>query len=788
LHPDPLVAGPHETPDRVAVATPHRRSARVSPSSNAWLALVALSGVVALASPAAPTASAFGDRLFALLFAAGWAFLAARARRWTWFVAAGVAAATAPGGAQIAGLLALGVALFGLRMPGRSRRAGAVVGGLAANALLWGSVLSPGAAAVCGAAVTLCLLLSALRASGRRQRCRILAVVGGLTVLVAVSVVGYAVGAFDAKTSAQAGLDHLRAGLDAAKANDPRNARDELSIAADDLSKARESLDKPWAKPLRAVPILGRNARAVETMTETGASLAATASSAASAADLDSIQVSSGQIDLNVIDRVGKATIDVSQALDRAQVSLEKAQSSWLLAPVADRLHEALDKIAEAQPAVANVRDGTAIAPVLLGRDKPQHYLVLFVTPSEARGSVGFPGNFAELETDNGRVRMTRFGRLQQLQDEGLPLNSRSISGPLDYLARYSRFAPAQTWHNITMSPDFPSVARVAAELYPQSGGSAKIDGVFAVDPTALAALLELTGPVQVEGLADAITSTNAVSYLQTQQYIDLPKGQRVDMLQEVARATFERLTNGNLPAAKRTLDVLAPVVAQGHLRFVSFDGAAAKVLARAKIDGAIPPVRGDDIAVITNNAGGNKLDAFLQRSTSYHVDWDSQSGSFSANLTVRFKNNAPSSGLPDYIIGNSLSGPNAVPLVPGTNRMWVSIYSPWRYDRAAVDGVDEPLQLERELGRYVASSVIDVPPGQTRTVTITWRGRLQPADRYRLDLTKQPQALAEPFEFSLSEVNGRSLQTSAGTVVASNLRLAYPAFDQDLTVDVSAR
>src|SRR5205085_2384849 len=124
-----------------------------------------------------------------------------------------------------------------------------------------------------------------------------------------------------------------------------------------------------------------------------------------------------------------------------------------------------------------------------------------------------------------------------------------------------------------------------------------------------------IVGPVSLPGVAQPINATNAVQFLQVTQYIDLPQGRRVDLLEEIAFATFDKITNGDLPDLRRSTDVLRPVVQQGHLRFASFDPTVSPVLSRAELDGAMTPIQGDNIAVIVNNAGGNKIDAFLQRS-----------------------------------------------------------------------------------------------------------------------------------------------------------------------------
>lgn len=98
------------------------------------------------------------------------------------------------------------------------------------------------------------------------------------------------------------------------------------------------------------------------------------------------------------------------------------------------------------------------------------------------------------------------------------------------------------------MSPDLRSVGQVIAELYPRAGGR-PVDGVIAVDPDGMAALLTFTGPVAVPGIDQTLTPDNASDFLLRQQYTALPENaERVDALDEVARTTFDRLATGDLP------------------------------------------------------------------------------------------------------------------------------------------------------------------------------------------------------------------------------------------------
>ncbi len=132
----------------------------------------------------------------------------------------------------------------------------------------------------------------------------------------------------------------------------------------------------------------------------------------------------------------------------------------------------------------------------------------------------------------------------------GVPISTagahqpKHLTGPPDYLARYAKFEPAQTWENVTMSPDFPSVGDVMAQLYPQSGGGHDRrrppgrpvrDGATADAHRARS---------RCPGLPVTIDANNAVSFLLRDEYTIITDPiRRSNLLGDVAKAVFKKLT-----------------------------------------------------------------------------------------------------------------------------------------------------------------------------------------------------------------------------------------------------
>ena len=223
--------------------------------------------------------------------------------------------------------------------------------------------------------------------------------------------------------------------------------------------------------------------------------------------------------------------------------------------------------------------------------------------------------------------------------------STRTLDAPADYLERYLRFTPAQMWQNLNVSPDFPTVGRLIADLYPQSGG-APIDGVIAVDPIGLSTLLRFTGPVVVPNWPVPIDATNVVDVTLRQAYDAFDLQEREDFLGDVAETVWRRATSMNLGSPARLARRFGKAGREGHLMLWFPDEQEQALAVRLGVAGEVPPLRSDSLFVNTQNASGNKVDYYLTRAVEYTVELrpDDQllSAQADGQLEVRLDNGAP--------------------------------------------------------------------------------------------------------------------------------------------------
>lgn len=585
----------------------------------------------------------------------------------------------------------------------------------------------------------------------------------GAGVVVALGAVGVVTGVAAgvlAASSLRAGSDASERGLDAVRAGDQPEAEEIFRGAAVDLFDARSLVRSWWSLPARHTPIVGPQMAALDAVADGGGRTAALAADGAARLDADRLRLDDGRLDPAVVAEAAPVLAGVADATAALHEDLaaDARRSVWQIPPVRSGLDDVTEAVGDAEGSARTGALAAALGPDLLGAGGEARYFVAFVSPSEARGT-GFLGSYGVLTLTDGEVDLVEVGRNDDLNAAGGP--DKEITGPPEYLARYARFAPASTWENVTFTPDGPTAGRVMAELYEQSGGE-RVDGVIRIDPTGLSRLLRLTGPVTVEGLPYALDARNVVSFLEVEQYrLFEVADERTDLLGQVAEGVFDALTSGAGPAPARLAGALGPAVEGGHLSVWLRSEEGRALVERLGADGAVPEVRGDGFGVVTQNAGGGKIDVFMERTIRYEATVDAATGRVRATARIDLRNGAPTGGEPPYLIGNLVDAPT------GTNRTWLSLYSPLDLVGVNVDGRLVDVDAGRELGRNVWSVFVDIPPGAVATIEVEMGGAVDlSGGTYRWDLlpqtTVRPDRVEATVTFTGAEIAARPVERPA--------------------------
>jgi hypothetical protein len=235
------------------------------------------------------------------------------------------------------------------------------------------------------------------------------------------------------------------------------------------------------------------------------------------------------------------------------------------------------------------------------------------------------------------------------------------------------------------------------------------------MDPYVVEALMEYTGPIDVPELDVTVEPADAAEFILRDQYTlaltdqdGLDNANRVEALDSMAEQVITRLVTGRIPPVTQVVGALAPLVEERRLLFWTTNPDERALLEEAGLLGDLPDLsQSGGFSVSVNNASASKIDVFLERDVDVSVETDDD-GSRRLVADVTLRNAAPSSGLPRYLIGNSIGQPD------GTSRLFVTFYGPPELVSATLDG--EPIAVEpsREAGWAAFGHVVTLSSGET--------------------------------------------------------------------------
>ena len=752
-----------------------RRAGRSRRSVWGLAVLAAAGGAVAGCHP---TSTPIVDPLYTAVFAGLVALACGRAARGTVLWAAVVAAAFSRGWLIAPAAAALVMTFAGTFARRRTPAAGALGGALAVQVVLrWPGTAVHGATALLAAVAAVPCLVGGWLGLSRRGRRWVAVAVGAAGSLAVIVVVPVILAGLASRQQVTSGIDESKGALTTVSNGGSRAAVGQLDAAASDFAGASARLGAWWTAGARLVPVAAQQRQALAVATSVAYDVAHTAAGEASTIDYSQLRYRTGGIDLARLTALEPSLQQVGDRLSTAVHKLQSIRSAWLVQPVASRLglldQQVTKASSSADLALTAVRD----APALLGADGTRHYFVAFIDTSESRGLGGIIASYAELTAIDGHLSLTSSGDVGQLNQQLTAAGGVHLRGPAQYLDMYGSFQPQDYFQDPTYAPDLPTVADVISQMYAQSGHG-PIDGVMVLDPRSVASLLRFTGPVQAAGLGQ-LNSANAEQVLTTGEYQDFPnqsqKPARLAALQTALTSAFGKLTAGSLPGPRTLAQVLGPDVRSGDLLFWSTHRRDKPLLARMGLTGSFPSADGHDLlSVITQNASTNKIDAYLQRSVDDRVSYDPGTGQVVERVQIVLHNKAPSSGLPDAVIG-SYPG-SGLPL--GTNLTWLNVYSPLRLGSARVEGRLVGLRSTPQYGVNAYSGFVSVPPGATVTVSLRLQGYLRGGPSYEITVHRQPTVLPDRISVNVQATPGWAINGPAtwipGAVINSSHRFDY--------------
>jgi hypothetical protein len=386
----------------------------------------------------------------------------------------------------------------------------------------------------------------------------------------------------------------------------------------------------------------------------------------------------------------------------------------------------------------------------LLGDRYPHRYLILLQNDAEARPTGGFIGSFMIVDINDGYITKMEFNDVYDFDGQ----LTEDIPAPEDI----AKISSSWRMRDSNYSPDFAVSAEKAAWFLQKEKGPS-VDTVIAVNQSIVADLLDVTGPVQLEGLAAPLDRNNyqaALSYVIESKLngAESPKKILGDFINAFKVKLF---TSGNW---KKTLNVFIKACRQKTILFYSRTEDVQQVFDDLGFSGRVTKTApGEDyLDLIITSIGGNKSDLFIQQGIQ-HNTLVNATGLLMDEVTVKRKHMWSDAALDELKSSLRRLGFKDVPdwvidiIGRGTNKAYVKIYVPKGsklLDVAGMDSTQVMTRQDEEIDKTYFIFEMDVAAGAEKKVTINYQLpqnlQLLPVDTYKLYVQRQPGIRASTF------------------------------------------
>jgi Protein of unknown function (DUF4012) len=413
-----------------------------------------------------------------------------------------------------------------------------------------------------------------------------------------------------------------------------------------------------------------------------------------------------GRFDLDALGNAADQAKGLVAELDQVRAELAQVHGGPF-APGSDQTKRwALERLDQAVARARPVASTLAALPPALGADHPRTYLIVLSSPAELRPGGGVPLAVIEAELRKGVVEVrTRDGAIAENVHNAQATWTAVPGDPWARGGRFTEFSLANS------SPNFPTAGEELVRAY-AARGRLKPDGVIAIDPLAMRALLQATGPVTTPGYGQ-LTAINCVRQTTHDAYVRWPsRAQRRRYNEALLGTLLGRMLSGR--DLVTTGKVLGASGGRRQMQIYVTDPTLQQVLAGNGMAGGLSPAQQDYLAVHTLNTSHSRMDYFQRRSVHQLVQLRPD-GSAEVTRTIDVANLVPPS---EPVQDGAQTGYNS-----GRAAAVLANYLPSgaTVEEATLNSRPVRPSVAHEGGRPLLRVDIDLAPGQSASFTVRY-------------------------------------------------------------------
>ncbi len=427
---------------------------------------------------------------------------------------------------------------------------------------------------------------------------------------------------------------------------------------------------------------------------------------------------------------------------------------------------------------IKKARSIATLLPEVVALEGSKNYLILLQNNGELRPTGGFIGSFAKVGFEGGKLKKLEVNDIYAIDGQlklhvEPPKEIKEDLGVKDYFLRDSNW-----------EPDFPTAARQAEWFYAKETGE-RVQGVIAMDVSAMEDLLTVVGELDLSDYNEKITADNLFEKSVTYAEVNFFPGTQAKkgFITALSQALFNKLfflPNQNWPGIVASL---GRSLEGKHLGVYLSDPKLFSYIVSQNWGGVLPRAGSekgkqinDFLALVEANLGANKANFYLDRSYNLETTFG-KDGEVSHRLRISYTNRSPA---------------NVFPAGKYKNRM--RVYLPFGTKLSRVlwgeKDITKSVTSFVDYGRSAYSFLLELAPKQQQTLILDYQtpGKLifeSNKASYRLDVVKQAGTLKDPFVWTTNYPLNLKLASEGEGQIAPQQQIITTDLSKDRSFEV---
>ena len=391
--------------------------------------------------------------------------------------------------------------------------------------------------------------------------------------------------------------------------------------------------------------------------------------------------------------------------------------------------------------------------PETLGKSEEKTYYIILQNNRELRPSGGFMGSFAKLKFINGGLLNMEIQDIY-VPDGQLPGH---VQPPWPIQQAFK-----QGWWKLrdaNWDPDFPTAAQTIA-WFLEKGGEERADGIIAVNLSLFEKILPLIGPVKLIDYNQVVNEENFYQVIQGYSETNFFPGstQKKDILSAFAEVFFEKAKALNPVEKLRALRIILKSIERKQTLFYFQNQKLQQTFHQRAWDGSLTSKWlikdgeiNDYLYMVETNLGANKANCCIDREIVHDV-FRTNSGLIEEELKIKFNNKS------------TVSTPQPPVFWGGNYINFLRVYLPAEAVIKEISAGGEKVAPENVFYDYREKEkllgvgfFVTISFSSEKTVQINYFLPAKPANRYNLNLKRQPGIESFKYQLNIAGENVKS-------------------------------